>query len=464
MRHTWIKLFLIVVLLAQVSVVHAQDQNPNQPVYIVQSGDTLTGIAGQFNVSVTDLIAANNLVDPNNLQAGQQLVIPGLEGVSGVLSTETIPFGVTLADLSRQYQVPQAMLIRLNRLTSPAQLYAGSSLIIPQQEQSKTLSGRAQEAPGQTLLEVAAENGLDPWSLVDINDLQGTWDALPGETLYYPSDATPAASNSIAVSVSSVDIQPLPLVQGGTTEINIKTNQPVNLSGSLAGHELHFFQNASNNQYVALQGINALADPGLYPLTIKGVQADGKSFDVQQMVVVADGNYPKDPPLSVPPETLDPAANKAELDLLQSKTATVDPQRKWNGIFQTPVDQPVCIKSWFGDRRSYNGGPYDSFHGGVDFGVCANLNIYAAAPGVVVYTGMLTARGNTTIIDNGWGIYTLYCHQSAFGVKAGDVVQKGQLIGQIGATGRVNGPHLHFEVWVNGEEVNPLDWLQRAYP
>jgi murein DD-endopeptidase MepM/ murein hydrolase activator NlpD len=73
-------------------------------------------------------------------------------------------------------------------------------------------------------------------------------------------------------------------------------------------------------------------------------------------------------------------------------------------------------------------------------------------------------RGNTTIIDHGWGIYTAYFHQAEIKVGVGDVVLPGQDIGTIGATGRVTGPHLHWEIWVNGVQVQPLSWLENIYP
>jgi murein DD-endopeptidase MepM/ murein hydrolase activator NlpD len=73
-------------------------------------------------------------------------------------------------------------------------------------------------------------------------------------------------------------------------------------------------------------------------------------------------------------------------------------------------------------------------------------------------------RGFTTYIDHGWGIYSGFFHQKEIQVNVGDVVQPGQLIGQIGATGRVTGPHLHWEIWVNGFQVNPIDWLDNIYP
>ncbi len=73
-------------------------------------------------------------------------------------------------------------------------------------------------------------------------------------------------------------------------------------------------------------------------------------------------------------------------------------------------------------------------------------------------------RGIATIIDHGWGVYSGIWHQSKTVVKVGDMVDTGQLIGEIGGTGRVTGPHLHWEVWANGVQVEPLDWLENLYP
>jgi murein DD-endopeptidase MepM/ murein hydrolase activator NlpD len=73
-------------------------------------------------------------------------------------------------------------------------------------------------------------------------------------------------------------------------------------------------------------------------------------------------------------------------------------------------------------------------------------------------------RGNTTILDHGWGIFTGYLHQSQILVSVGDVVDVGQTIGMVGATGRVTGPHLHWDVYVGGIPVNPLEWTSTAFP
>ena len=121
------------------------------------------------------------------------------------------------------------------------------------------------------------------------------------------------------------------------------------------------------------------------------------------------------------------------------------------------------MNAQYGTRRSYNGGEISSYHSGADFASAPSTPIYAAADGVVVLADSLNIRGNTIVIDHGWGIYTLYAHQTAFNVALGDRVVTGQVIGTAGSTGRVTGPHLHWEVWVNGIPVNPITWTQTFF-
>ena len=106
---------------------------PSGPVYIVQSGDTLWDISIRFNVSVADIIATNGMAD-QNIFPGDQLVMPGFTGLSGTLITQPVPLGESLLSLERQYQVDPQLLIKLNHIVSPAQIYAGKNLILLQQD------------------------------------------------------------------------------------------------------------------------------------------------------------------------------------------------------------------------------------------------------------------------------------------------------------------------------------------
>jgi murein DD-endopeptidase MepM/ murein hydrolase activator NlpD len=218
---------------------------------------------------------------------------------------------------------------------------------------------------------------------------------------------------------------------------------------------------------VALQGIHALLEPGAYPLRVEASLPDGTRQSYEQMVLVTSGNY-RSEELYVPAETIDPAVTEPETAQIASITSIITGTKFWNGIFTAPSIYPDQFTSWYGTRRTYHGIGTDltveGFHTGLDFAGGEGLQIFAPAPGQVVFAGPLTVRGNATIIDHGWGIFSGFWHQSEIDVKVGDMVSQGQVIGLVGGTGRVTGAHLHWEVWANGVQVDPLDWLNQAYP
>ena len=98
-------------------------------------------------------------------------------------------------------------------------------------------------------------------------------------------------------------------------------------------------------------------------------------------------------------------------------------------------------------------------HTGIDYGASEGTPIRASADGVVVSASWFGGYGNATIIDHGGGIATLNGHQSSMSVSAGQKVTQGQTIGRVGCTGDCTGPHTHFEVRVNGDPVNPANYL-----
>ena len=99
------------------------------------------------------------------------------------------------------------------------------------------------------------------------------------------------------------------------------------------------------------------------------------------------------------------------------------------------------------------------FHAGEDIPAGYGAEILAAASGTVVTTGWVSGYGNYTVIDHGGGLMTAYGHQSSFAVSVGAVVTQGQVIGYVGSTGNSTGPHLHFEVYVNGATVDPKSYF-----
>jgi murein DD-endopeptidase MepM/ murein hydrolase activator NlpD len=115
-----------------------------------------------------------------------------------------------------------------------------------------------------------------------------------------------------------------------------------------------------------------------------------------------------------------------------------------------PVSGPVV--SPFGYR-------WGRLHAGIDIAVSYGTPIHAAAAGTVVLAGWVSGYGNYTCIDHGGGMATCYAHQSSYAVSQGAAVSQGQVIGSVGCTGHCFGPHLHFEVRINGSPVDPLGYL-----
>jgi murein DD-endopeptidase MepM/ murein hydrolase activator NlpD len=126
------------------------------------------------------------------------------------------------------------------------------------------------------------------------------------------------------------------------------------------------------------------------------------------------------------------------------------------GRLAWPVSGPVT--SGFG-WRTHPIFHVRKFHTGIDIGAGYGAAIHAADSGTVIYAAAMTGYGNVIVVDHGGGLSTLYAHQSGFAVGTGSGVSRGQVIGYVGMTGYTTGPHLHFEVRVNGSPVDPLAYL-----
>lgn len=129
----------------------------------------------------------------------------------------------------------------------------------------------------------------------------------------------------------------------------------------------------------------------------------------------------------------------------------------------TPRGYPLRVKSYvasgFGVRKNPFGRGYE-FHDGVDLPAWYGTRIYATAPGRVVEAGWSSVFGRYVKIDHGYGYQTLYGHMSRIAVKRGQYVQRGQVIGYVGSSGRSTGPHVHYSVFVNGKAVDPRPYLE----
>lgn len=158
--------------------------------------------------------------------------------------------------------------------------------------------------------------------------------------------------------------------------------------------------------------------------------------------------------LTLSPEIL--KRYRRERALMQKVFGSFTPQPLWHGGFMLPLDSKVV--SVFG-RRSFVNGQERSPHGGVDLRGAVGSPVPAAADGTVALVIDAYFSGNTVLINHGQGLITRYLHMSQASVKPGQKVKKGEIIGKVGATGRVTGPHLDFGVKLAGARVDPQDWV-----
>lgn len=193
--------------------------------------------------------------------------------------------------------------------------------------------------------------------------------------------------------------------------------------------------------------------------TVVRVKADGKQVAAARIKLfrrdrgarklTVDPKY-----LKLSPEALE--RYKKDREQMQKVFGSFTPAGQWHTAFMLPLDSKVV--SLFG-RRSFVNGKERSPHGGIDLRGNTGTPVPAAADGTVALVIDAYFSGNTVLIDHGQGVVTRYLHLSQALVKTGQKVKKGEIIGKVGATGRVTGPHLDFGVKLAGARVDPQDWV-----
>jgi murein DD-endopeptidase MepM/ murein hydrolase activator NlpD len=209
----------------------------------------------------------------------------------------------------------------------------------------------------------------------------------------------------------------------------------------------------------ALLGVDLEKAAGKYGFTATAQLESGERVNCKAMIEVKEGHFATEK-LTVKKQFVEPnpeqeARAEAETKRLREIYDRVTPERLWDGPFRVPLDGEFKGSN-FGKRRILNGHP-GSPHGGVDFPAPTGTPVHAAQRGRVVLAEELFFSGNTVLVDHGLGVYTFYCHFSEIDAKVGDEVAVGTVLGKVGATGRVTGPHLHWGLTVQRARVNALE-------
>jgi murein DD-endopeptidase MepM/ murein hydrolase activator NlpD len=210
-----------------------------------------------------------------------------------------------------------------------------------------------------------------------------------------------------------------------------------------------------------LVGIDLDVTPGKHPVALRWSQASSASTQTGEYVLEVEAKAFPTRTLTVsdafvnPPEDVQ-ARIAAEAKRIAGVWATVTPEPLWTSPFVRPV--PHDANSAFGSRSIFNG-QARSPHSGADFASPAGTPIKAPNAGRVLIAGDLYYTGGTVAIDHGLGVISMVAHLSSVLVKEGQMVAAGEIVGEVGATGRVTGPHLHWSVRVGGARVDPLALL-----
>jgi murein DD-endopeptidase MepM/ murein hydrolase activator NlpD len=212
-------------------------------------------------------------------------------------------------------------------------------------------------------------------------------------------------------------------------------------------------------QWIAIVGIPLSAKPGAQQLKLDGsgrtlaFQVGAKHYKEQRITLK---NTRQVNPLAEDLVRID--RELTEQNRAYDNFAARQPS---NLLFDKPVDGP--LSSPFGLRRFFNGEERNA-HSGLDFAVPAGTPIKAPAAGKVTLVGNLFFNGNTVFVDHGQGLISMFCHMSKIDVKVGDEVPRGGVVGRVGATGRATGPHMHWNVSLNGVRVDPAIFIGAFKP
>jgi murein DD-endopeptidase MepM/ murein hydrolase activator NlpD len=247
------------------------------------------------------------------------------------------------------------------------------------------------------------------------------------------------------------------IYQGGAASVRV----PGAVSGMLSvfGVTYQMVPDPAGNAVQAFFGVGVLIAPGSADVLIQATDIQGATTTVNQPVTVLKTDWTVDY-ITLPPgvgSDLTPENVQAEEDLLAATYAGVTP-RQYGDSWLPPLDD-MRVTGYFGEQRSFYGGPPTGHHGGTDLGADGGTPIHAINNGTVVIARELPERGNMVIIDHGGGIFSGYGHMSKILVVEGQTVAAGQEIGEVGTTGLSTGNHLHWELAVNGILVDGLRWL-----
>lgn len=304
--------------------------------------------------------------------------------------------------------------------------------------------------PGETLYRIAKQYGTTVEALQALNNIHDPRRLRVGQVLRLNGQLELTLLPNLPAPFTSIEL-PLRLTQGQAFRVRVNAGGlPVQVRFLGITHQVR--------EGSLLLAVPRLHPPGTYRIDF---QADGVAHSASLRIVAVERGRQS---LILPPDRRHLLATElliAERNQVLGVCAVGPPEQLWRAAWRHPVELKR-LTAVFGVLRSFNGGPFRTYHTGLDYGLPTGTPVYAPAPGVVGLAESLQVRGKAVILQHGMGVCSGYWHLSRIAVRPGQRVNAGDLIGHVGSTGLSTGPHLHFEIRVHGVPTDPTPWYFRS--
>jgi murein DD-endopeptidase MepM/ murein hydrolase activator NlpD len=367
---------------------------------------------------------------------------------------QTVAPGDTWVALAARYGVDVTTLHDLNpRLNRAQQPAIGAMVNLP--TGATPHPGRLLRPNDGGLLQTAARAGLSPWALAAANALASPYQPTLYRPLLLPGEGE---FRDLPPGIDALEVSPAPPAAGQALGLRGRVAPGVTTIDARLD-ALAAATTVEGDRFLALVGTGAFFAGGRPEVIIR---VDGGPAWVQPWQFVERQWDYQDLTLTGEAAEIDQQARDEERARLRALWTVVTPVPQWHGPFRLPLDTYLHQSATYGGRRSYNGGPYLTYHEGVDFSAYAGTPVLAPAAGTVVLAELLYVRGGAVIIDHGLGVFSGFYHLSAVHATPGQIVQPGDLLGEVGTTGLSTGNHLHWDLLINGVWVDATLWQEQG--
>jgi len=338
----------------------------------------------------------------------------------------------------------------MNQAREPA---IGTSMPLPMDAIERT--GRLVRPDGGGLLARAVIENQAPWHLAVTNQLRSPYLPPFYEALFIPAEGSWPVE--LPVGIQSLEVAQITPTHGQPLGIRGRLSNPMTtVTADIDG--ISFVTTVRESNFIGLAGTGAFYPGGQPELSLQVAgqptwtqpwQFSEKVWDFQSLTLTGEAAQ------------IDQQARDEERARLRAIWTMITDQVQWETPFLLPIMDYLEMSATYGGRRSYNGGPFESYHEGVDFSAYAGTPVLAPAAGTVIVAEPLYVRGGTVIIDHGLGLYSGYYHLSEIATEPGQIVQPGDVLGSVGTSGLSTGNHLHWDLLINGIWVDAMAWVEQ---